>query len=95
MCRFSAFRISPKTVTWCLEHLTELTGGGGDYVTSIHDIEGVALDIAHKIRSQYTIAYTPANQALDGSFRAVRVKVTRPGGLTARTRPGYSATGFP
>ena len=78
-----------------LEHLTELTGGGVHYVTSLHDIEGVVLDIAHKIRSQYTMAYTPANQALDGSFRAVRVKVARPGGLTARTRPGYWATPSP
>ena len=78
-----------------LEHLTELTGGGVDHVASMHDIERVVLDIAHQIRSQYTIAYMPANQALDGSYRTVRVQVSRPGGLTARTRPGYWASAVP
>ena len=78
-----------------LEQLAELTGGGVDYVASMHDVDSIVLDIAHRIRSQYTIAYTPANQALDGSYRTVRVKVSRPGGLTVRTRPGYWASAVP
>jgi hypothetical protein len=48
------------------------------------------LTIAHGIRAQYTLAYTPANQALDGTYRNVRVKMR--GALRARTRPGYRAT---
>jgi hypothetical protein len=59
------------------------------------DVERAILEIAHQMRNEYTIAYTPANQALDGSYRAVRVKVMRPGGLNARTRPGYWATPGP
>jgi Ca-activated chloride channel family protein len=78
-----------------LEHLTELTGGGMHHVAFMSDVNRVVLQIARQIRGEYTIAYTPANQALDGSYRAVRVKVTRPGGLIARTRPGYWATPFP
>ena len=78
-----------------LDHLTELTGGAVHYVASMSDVESAVLEIAHKIRNEYTIAYTPAKQALDGSYRAVRVKVTRPGGLNARTRPGYWATPLP
>lgn len=78
-----------------LEHLTELTGGGMHHVASMSEVNSVVLQIAHQIRNEYTIAYTPANQALDGSYRAVRVKVTRPGGLIARTRPGYWATPLP
>jgi len=48
------------------------------------------LTIAHDIRAQYTLAYTPTNQALDGTYRNVRVNVI--GALRARTRPGYRAT---
>ena len=78
-----------------LDHLTELTGGAVHYVASMSDVDSAVLEIAHQIRNEYTIAYTPANQALDGSYRFVRVKVTRPGGLNARTRPGYWATPLP
>jgi Ca-activated chloride channel homolog len=75
-----------------LDRLAEVSGGIAKHIAATSNIEQVAQEIAHRIRNEYTIAYTPANQALDGSYRAVRVKVTRPGGLTARTRPGYWAT---
>jgi VWFA-related protein len=78
-----------------LDRLAEVTGGVAEHIAAAADIEQVALEIAHRIRNEYTIAYTPANQLLDGSYRAVRVKVTRPRGLTARTRPGYWATPLP
>lgn len=78
-----------------LDHLTELTGGAVHDVASIPDVDLAVLEIARQIRNEYTIAYMPTNQALDGSYRAVRVKVTRPGGLSARTRPGYRATPLP
>ena len=75
-----------------LERLAGLTGGVAHEAASISDVNRVVLQIAHRIRSEYTIGYTPANPVLDGSYRAVRVKVSRPRGLTARTRPGYRAT---
>jgi len=78
-----------------LDHLAELTGGAVRYVASMSDVDGAVLEIEHQIRNEYTIAYTPANLALDGSYRAVRVKVARPGGLNTRTRPGYWATPLP
>jgi VWFA-related protein len=74
-----------------LEHLTELTGGVASYPTSIEEIDAAVLDIARQIRTQYTIAYTPANQALDGSYRTIEVKVSAKGGPSVRTRPGYWA----
>jgi VWFA-related protein len=76
-----------------LGRIAGLTGGIVRRAASVAEIEPVILEIAHRIRSEYTLAYTPANQALDGSFRTVRVEVTRPAGLRARTRPGYRATG--
>ena len=73
-----------------LEHLIKRSGGV-HRAARPSDVNGVMLEIAHQIRSEYTIAYAPSNQALDGSYRTVRVKIRHPGGLTARTRAGYWA----
>ena len=75
-----------------LDRLTSATGGAVHHVRSLSDVDNAVLEIAHQMRNEYTIAYTPANAALDGSYRSVRVKITRPGGLNARTRPGYWAS---
>jgi Ca-activated chloride channel family protein len=75
-----------------LDHLVELTGGSVRHPASMPEVDRAMLEIAHQMRNEYTIAYTPANQALDGSYRVVRVKITGPRGLSARTRPGYWAT---
>lgn len=46
--------------------------------------------IAQELGHQYTIAYRPQNQARDGRWRSLEVKLTRDN-LTARTRKGYRA----
>jgi hypothetical protein len=51
-----------------------------------------ALKLARQIRNQYTIAYSPLNQALDGSYRTIRLTVTGSDRLVVHTRPGYRAT---
>ena len=56
-----------------LTDLTEATGGLAYFPTSLEQIDDVALEMARQIRMQYTIGYTPLNQALDGSFRRIRV----------------------
>jgi hypothetical protein len=55
------------------------------------EIGPLALEIARQIRNQYTIAYAPLNQALDGTYRAIRVAVSGPEHLSVRTRAGYRA----
>jgi hypothetical protein len=49
--------------------------------------------VARDIRSQYTIGYKPSNEALDGSFRKIKVTVKAAGNPVPRTRTGYYATG--
>jgi Ca-activated chloride channel homolog len=71
-----------------LDDLTERTGGLAYYPSSLEDIEAVALDLARQIRADYTIAYAPLNQALDGSYRTLRVTVSGPDRLVVRTRAG-------
>ena len=55
-------------------------------------MDGIAREVAHEIRNQYILGYNPSNQALDGSFRKIRVVVTAPGDPIARTRSGYYAS---
>ena len=75
-----------------LNALSEATGGETFYPKELADVEPIAHQVARDIRNQYTIAYKPSNEALDGSFRKIKVTVKAPGSLTARTRTGYYAT---
>ena len=75
-----------------LNELTTATGGLAFYPKEINDVQSQAVEIAHDIRSQYTIAYEPSLQQLDGSYRQIKVVVDGPGKPTVRTRSGYYAS---
>jgi VWFA-related protein len=75
-----------------LENIVERTGGSLVWARSEDEIHAIVVELARAIRQQYTIAYAPLNQALDGSYRTVRVKVARSGPVRLRTRNGYVAT---
>jgi len=75
-----------------LKTLVDNTGGQVFYPKDVSEVEPIAHQVAHDIRNQYSIAYTPLNEALDGSFRTIRVVVKAPGNPVARTRMGYYAT---
>jgi VWFA-related protein len=74
-----------------LDALTLATGGQVWYPTHLSEVDGIAREVAHEIRNQYIIGYTPSNQALDGTFRRIHVLVNGPGDPVARTRAGYYA----
>jgi Ca-activated chloride channel family protein len=75
-----------------LEQLTARTGGQAYCPVSADETTAAAGMVARQIRSQYTIAYEPTNQALDGSYRSIHVQVRAPERLTVVTRAGYQAT---
>jgi Ca-activated chloride channel homolog len=75
-----------------LDQLADRTGGLTYYPASIDEVDAVALEIARQIRNQYTIAYAPLNQALDGSYRTIRVTVSGPRRVSVRAREGYRAS---
>jgi Ca-activated chloride channel homolog len=81
-----------KKARRALELLTESTGGMVFYPKDVSEVDKIAHQVAHDIRNQYTIAYTPSNTALDGTYRTIKVTVKAPGNPTARTRSGYYAT---
>jgi len=75
-----------------LNALAEATGGEAFYPKELADVDPIAHQVARDIRSQYTIAYKPSNEALDGTFRRIKVLVKAAGNPVPRTRTGYYAT---
>jgi VWFA-related protein len=47
--------------------------------------------IGHELGAQYEIGYRPTNDALDGTYRTIRILLARKG-VTYRWKPGYFAT---
>lgn len=75
-----------------LDEMTEASGGFPYYPASLSEVELITPRIAHEIRNQYLITYSPLNEALDGSFRKIKVEVKGAGrGTVVRTRSGYYA----
>ena len=85
-------RREAKRAQKALEALAEATGGETFFPRDVSEVERIATQVAHDIRNQYTIAYTPLNQAMDGSFRQIKVTVKAAGNPTVRARSGYYAT---
>lgn len=73
-----------------LDMITKASGGAAYYPDSVSEVEAIADQVANDIRNQYVVAYSPANQALDGTYR--QIKVTAGSRFTVRTRTGYYAT---
>jgi Ca-activated chloride channel homolog len=84
-----------KAAKRALQTLTTASGGVAFLPRELADVERLALEVAHEIRNQYTITYTPSVQELDGSFRSIKLLVAARGNPTARTRTGYYATPEP
>jgi VWFA-related protein len=81
-----------KAAKRALQTLTTASGGVAFLPKDLASVEQLALEVAHEIRNQYTITYSPHVQQLDGSFRQIKVVVAARGNPTARTRTGYYAT---
>ena len=75
-----------------LKSLVDASGGMDYYPKSTSDVQEITPRVAHEIRNQYILGYTSSNQALDGTFRQIKVTVTGFGKPTVRTRNGYYAT---
>lgn len=86
------FGDAPKDGRRELEELTGRTGGAAFFPAGLDEIDAVTIALAHQIRQQYTIGYTPTDQSLDGSYRTIRVQARGPERFTVHTRVGYRAS---
>jgi Ca-activated chloride channel family protein len=80
-----------KRAKRALDSLTLQSGGLAHYPKTLEEVEAIATQIAHELRNQYIIAYTP-NKPDDDSFRKIRVSAKGPGNPQVRTRTGYYAS---
>jgi Ca-activated chloride channel family protein len=77
-----------------LSEIATQTGGRAFAAALTSDLPSVAARIAVELRNQYVLGYYPKNQARDGEYRKVEVKVAQPKGvsaLKAHWRLGYYA----
>jgi VWFA-related protein len=73
-----------------LERIADATGGRSFFPFQMRDVSDAFLSIQEELRSQYAMAYKPANFVADGSYRTIEIQA--PGkGLKVRTRKGYYA----
>ena len=79
-----------KSAQRALKALADASGGLSYYPKTLPEVEKITPQVAHEIRNQYLVAYSPTNPALDGTYRQIKVTVT--GHNNVRTRAGYYAT---
>ncbi len=84
-----------KKAKRALKALAEASGGLDYYPKDLAEVDRITPEVAHEIRNQYSLAYTPTNEELDGSFRQIKVIVNGYGRPTVRTQNGYYATPAP
>jgi Ca-activated chloride channel family protein len=72
-----------------LHNLAVASGGQDYYPKDLAEVDKITPEVAREIRNQYTMAYSPTNPTLDGTFRKITVMVNAPGRPTVRTRNGY------
>lgn len=71
-----------------LSQLAEETGGRSFFIDRAGELTGVYKSVETEIRSQYLLAYQSTNSGDDEKYRAVEVRMARPG-LQAKTLRGY------
>jgi VWFA-related protein len=80
-----------KKAKRALSDLAKASGAMDYYPRDLEEIDKIVPEVAHEIRNQYTLAYSPLNPTLDGTFRKITVMVNAPGRPSVRSRNGYYA----
>ena len=77
-----------------LSEVAEQTGGRQYPVENLNELPDVAANIGIALRNQYVVGYVPTNQAKDGKWRRIQVRLNQPRGmpqLRAFAKLGYYA----
>jgi Ca-activated chloride channel homolog len=84
----------PEKAHDALQQISEDTGAKSFFPKNISEMGGIVTEIAHELRSQYSIGYPSSNAARDGSWRKVKIALD-PASLSTtnqvRYRRGYFA----
>ena len=74
-----------------LERLADATGGRAFFPFKIQDVANAFSEIQDELRSQYLLAYKPADLKPDGRYRAIDIVAENHKSLRVRARKGYFA----
>jgi len=81
-----------RQAEFVLKQLAQETGGRAFFPGTVAELAKIYEQISQELSSQYALGYVSKNQARNGAWRRVSIRMTRPG-LSGRTRLGYYAPG--
>lgn len=74
-----------------LKRISEATGGRAVFPKRPRELEQAFIQLEQDLRQQYLLAYEPKNEAADGSFRKIEIRVANRKEAKIRHRRGYYA----
>jgi VWFA-related protein len=74
-----------------LERMADATGGRAFFPFKIEDVANAFQEIQDELRSQYLLAYKPADFTADGRYRSIDIVAENHKNLHIRARKGYYA----
>lgn len=74
-----------------LKKISESTGGRAVFPKRPRELEQAFIELEQDLRQQYLLAYEPKNEAADGMFRKIEIRVPNRKDLKIRHRRGYYA----
>jgi Ca-activated chloride channel homolog len=74
-----------------LERISEATGGRAFFPFRVQDVADAFSAIQDELRSQYALAYRPADFRADGRFRSIDIVAENKKNVRVRARKGYFA----
>jgi len=92
---FSSELAQGRTGRQVIEDLVQITGGRAFFPDSVNELEDICTKIGLELRNQYVLGYRSRNEARDGRWRKIHLRVNPPKGLgttlTVRAKSGYYA----
>ncbi len=74
-----------------LERIADATGGRAFFPFQITEVSNAFAEIQTELRSQYALAYTPADLIPNGHYHSIEILAQNRKGLRVRSRHGYYA----
>ena len=81
-----------KEAEFVLRQLSQETGGRAFFPGNVIELAKIYEQISQELSSQYALGYMSKNQARNGAWRRLSVRIARPN-MVGRTRLGYYAPG--
>ena len=74
-----------------LERIADATGGRSFFPFKVEDVANAFTEIQEELRSQYSLAYRPADFKRDGRYHSIEILAHKQKSLHVRSRRGYYA----